>query len=213
MAITFLSEKHNNTTIEPETQEEPKQLQLETVSRDTMGAAIQAFLGISVLITRANAQSAASCPRDSTITGYSSIEVLNSDMESELQNIQAGSAPAEEYTFRLCPETVFDTTTTPLRPVLNNAMFVCGENGERVNGCTFIGGSEQIRFENSAIEGYVLQSMSFMGLSFADFEGNTDLTGASIGAYASSQLTATFSDVAFTVRVFCVTVTHRGKSC
>ncbi|GAX16597.1 hypothetical protein FisN_7Lh329 [Fistulifera solaris] len=40
--------------------------------------------------------------------------------------------------------------------------------------------------------------MSFMGLSFADFEGNTDLTGASIGAYASALLTATFSDVAFT---------------
>jgi hypothetical protein len=132
-------------------------------------------------------------------------------MESELQNIQAGSAPAEEYTFRLCPDTVFDTTTTPLRPLLNNAMFVCGESGKRADGCTFIGGSEQIRFQDSSIEGYVLQSMSFMGLSFADFEGNSDLTGASIGAYASSQLTATFSDVAFTVRVSSVRIMHYDK--
>lgn len=171
-----------------------------------MNTALHALLGFSAIITRANAQSAAPCAGDNAVTGYSSIEVLNSDMETELQKIQDGSAPADEYTFRLCPDTVFDTTTTPLRPVLNNAMFLCGENGDRANSCTLVGGSEQIKFEDSAVEGYVLESMSFMGLSFADFEGNTDLTGTSIGAYASSQLTSIFTNVAFTVRKYIIVV-------
>lgn len=165
-----------------------------------MREALYGLFSFTAILTQVNAQSAAPCPNDSSVIGYSSIEDLNNDMEEELQRIQQGGSPADEYTFRLCPDTVFSTTTAPLRPILNNANFVCGEDGDRSNSCTIIGGSEQIRFEDSTIEGYDLSSMSFMGLSFADFEGNNDLTGTSIGAYATSRLTATFTNVAFTVR-------------
>jgi hypothetical protein len=178
-----------------------------------MSSPVFALVAFLALAQRTTAQqSAKACPRDASVKGYSSIVDINSDMQAELLRISNGNPASDSYTFRLCPNMVFDAST-PLLPVLSNSLFVCGSDGNRDNNCIILGGSEQVRIENSQIENYTIDNLSFMGLSFADFRGNDAMTGTSIAALASAPTSARFMNVAFTVSVasYCdVTRTAHG---
>lgn len=142
------------------------------------------------------------CPRSGKVIGYTSIADMNADMKVEHDRIQAGGTPMSSYTYRLCPNHVFDASEEPLKPLLNNVNFVCGESGSRANNCVVLGGSEQVRIENSDVAGYPIKMLSFMGMTFAGFTANMAGTGTSINALADATTTATFMDVQFTVSVY-----------
>jgi hypothetical protein len=165
----------------------------------TMRPTIQAFVALLALSYRVNAQNTALCPRDETVVGYSSLEDINDDMQTELRRIRQGGVPSDSYTFRLCPSKVFDASTTTLLPVLSNSLFVCGSGGNRNDNCIILGGSEQVRIVDSTLASFPLKRLTFMGITFADFKGNDAATGTCISALANSQTTASFLDVAFTV--------------
>jgi hypothetical protein len=128
---------------------------------------------------------------------YETIGSLNSVMQTELLRIQNGAIPQDAYMYNLCNNTFFDATITPLEPVLNNVMFICGDDGNRLGRCVFAGGSLQVEIVDSTVDTYPLQEINFMGITFSSFESNAFRTGTSIGAYASSVTTATFIDCAW----------------
>jgi hypothetical protein len=125
-------------------------------------------------------------------------------MELELIRIRNGAVPQTTYVYTLCPNTVLDATTTPLRPLLNNAMFVCGADGQRSNRCVILGGTVQVAILDSLVDGYPLQELSFLGLTFSGFVSDdasaANGIGTSIAAMASSVTMATFTDCSWQVR-------------
>jgi hypothetical protein len=64
--------------------------------------------------------------------------------------------------------------------------FVCGANGDPEDDYLLLGGEEQVRIEDSTVDGYLLESLAFVGLSFADFSNSEEMLGSSIAALASS---------------------------
>jgi hypothetical protein len=169
-------------------QEQQKQRQLK---RRIMRRPLHAMLALTALAIPVSTQQAA-C--------FDTLTAINGDMQMELARIRNGGTPEPSYTYNLCPDTFFDATMTTLEPVLDNTMFVCGENGSRLNGCVIIGGNEQIRIQDSSLDGYIIQQLNFIGITFAGFGTSDEMTGASISALASSTTVATFTDVAWQVR-------------
>lgn len=132
---------------------------------------------------------------------FDTIGALNSAMQMELVRIQSGATPEDAYMYNLCTNTFFDAATAILMPVLNNVMFICGNDGSRLGRCVILGGSEQVRIVDSTVDSYPLQELSFMGITFSSFVTNTARSGMSIAAFASSSTTATFSDCSWEVRI------------
>jgi hypothetical protein len=133
---------------------------------------------------------------------FSTIAEINTEMQTELERISGGGTPEDSYTYILCSDTFFDATNTTLVPLLDNANFMCGDDGNRLNGCVILGGTEQVRFQDSNITGYPINQVNFVGITFAGFEQSTaDKVGASIVASASSTTVAKFTDTAWQVRV------------
>jgi hypothetical protein len=131
---------------------------------------------------------------------FDTIGALNSAMQTELVRIQNGATPQDAYMYNLCTNTFFDATSSILEPILNNAMFVCGDDGSRLGRCVILGGSEQVRIVDSTVDSYPLQELIFMGITFSSFVSNSVRTGLSIAAFASASLTATFTDCSWEVR-------------
>jgi hypothetical protein len=155
---------------------------------------VAAAVAFTLLIAfQVTAQSAVDCPNAPGLEGYTSIAAINADMQTELSRIRNGGLPEDSYTFTMCPNLVFDTSSVALLPVLSNSMFVCGEMGDVGDDCVLFGGDEQIRIEDSTVSGYVLERLTFAGLTFADFGGT------SIAALASSTTSATFTNSLWTV--------------
>lgn len=125
---------------------------------------------------------------------FGTLLALNNEMQTELIRIRNGATPNSEYLYNLCPNTFFDTASTALEPVLSNSKFVCGENGSRTDRCVMLGGSTQVRISDSLVEGYPLEELTFMGITFSGFQSNNNRRGSSIAAQASSVTTATFTD-------------------
>ena len=137
------------------------------------------------------------CPNNSSLTGYTSIASLNSDMQMELNRIAAGGAvPTTPYNLILCPGTTFDTSTNILMPTLNNVNIVCGNGGPNMM-CIFDGGNknENVQIQNPSIQGYVLNSVNIEGVTFQNFNGR------SVDLGASAPTTATFKDCTWQVKV------------
>jgi hypothetical protein len=131
---------------------------------------------------------------------FDTIGALNSAMQTELVRIQSGATPEVAYMYNLCTDTFFDAETAILMPVLNNAMFICGNDGSRLGRCVINGGSQQVRILDSTLDSYPLQELSFMGITFSSFKSNTAQSGMSIAAFASSSTMATFTDCSWEVR-------------
>jgi hypothetical protein len=180
------------------------------------------LLAVLLLVVVAVAPLHAQAPPTSTTTAmldcFATLGAMNSAMELELIRIRNGAVPQTTYVYPLCPNTVLDATTTPLRPLLNNAMFVCGADGQRSNRCVILGGTVQVAILDSLVDGYPLQEVSFLGLTFSGFVSDTSAAAAGIGtsiaAMASSVTMATFTDCLWQVRA-CNThdVTCSRESC
>ena len=130
---------------------------------------------------------------------FTTLGAINSEMQTELARIQNGASPQESYVYNMCANTFFDATSEPLQPVLNNAMFVCGDNGSRSNRCVVVGGSQQVMIMDSFVSGYPMQEVHFLGITFSGFETNNQMEGTSIAAFASSATMATFSECTWQV--------------
>lgn len=131
---------------------------------------------------------------------FDTIGALNSAMQTELVRIQSGATPEDSYMYNLCTNTFFDAETAILMPVLNNVMFICGNDGSRLGRCVILGGSQQVLILDSTVDSYPLQELSFMGITFSSFESNSAQSGMSIAAFASSSTMATFTDCSWEVR-------------
>jgi hypothetical protein len=110
------------------------------------------------------------CPSDSSISGYTSIARINEDIDQELSRIESGEPPQELYSLTLCPGT-FDTSSSALLPRLNQASYSCAGTGDVNAGCIFSGGESNVRIEDPEIEGYNVNAMNFMGITFTLFTG------------------------------------------
>jgi len=157
------------------------------------------FLCSLVLAPLVRSQSTVLCASDPSVQGYDSIAALNADMQTELARIADGGLPMDAYLFVLCPRMVLDASMGPLLPVLSDSIFACGGDAMRSSSCIIRGGSEQVRIEDSTLPNYVLQRVSFVGVTFAQFTGNNEAIGASISALASEMTTLQLNQVSFTV--------------
>ena len=118
------------------------------------------------------------CPMNPTLTGYVSIANINRDMQDELNRIAAGGAkPTAPYVMTLCPGVVFDAVGNhTLRPLLNDVEFVCGQSGSVAQNCTIDGGNRQVVVADSTVQGYSINSVTFMGITFNGFQGDSSST-------------------------------------
>ena len=111
------------------------------------------------------------CPSDSNIIGYTTIAAMNADMQTEISRIDGGGdfEDGQTYNMILCPGGTFDTTDEPLLPVLNGAIFSCGEDGNVADGCVVSGGRQNVNIQAPSINNYPLQMISFNGITFEMF--------------------------------------------
>jgi hypothetical protein len=164
-------------------------------------AAVLLLLAMAVVPLHAQAPTTTAEAPAAAVACFATLGAVNSDMELELIRIRNGAPPQTAYMYPLCPNTVFDASLAPLRPLLNNAMIVCGVDGQRSNRCVILGGSVQVAILDSLVDGYPLQELSFMGLTFSGFtSASAGGIGTSIAAMASSVTMATFTDCAWQVR-------------
>ena len=128
------------------------------------------------------------------------IDELNNEMQLEQQRIAEGGTPEGSYTYILCSDTFFDATNATLVPLLDNIMFMCGDDGDRLNNCVILGGTEQVQIQNSNLTGYAINQIGFMGITFAGFEKTDTRQGTSITASASASTVVKFTNTAWQVR-------------
>jgi len=139
---------------------------------------------VCTILSAALAQSRTQeCFGDGSIEGYKTIEDMNLDMEDIVTNGTLDGG----YTFRFCPITRFDVVE-PLRPILNDTLFVCGAGGEE-EGCILSGGTEQVTLEGD------LFNVTFLGMVFQNF------TNTSVSASASGNSTVLFDRCRWSVRI------------
>ena len=134
------------------------------------------------------------CPNAPGVMGYSTLEALNVDMTAELAKIQAGEPAQAPYMFELCPNTIYDTSITPLIPLLSGSVFSCGSVAVPGTSCDLMGGQSQVLIEDPVgIPGYELEMVSFVGISFLGF------TGSAISGGAGSNTTVDVLNARFAV--------------
>jgi hypothetical protein len=110
------------------------------------------------------------CPSDASISGYTSIASINGDIDQEITRIGSGGSPQGLYMLVLCPGT-FDTSSSPLLPRLDQATYSCAGTGNVNEGCILSGGETNIRIDDPGIDGYNVNDMNFMGITFTAFTG------------------------------------------
>jgi hypothetical protein len=125
-------------------------------------------------------------------TGYVTIEAMNVDMQSELDQIRNGRPSQEPYIFVLCPDIVFDLSIEPLRPLLSGSVFTCGLMGNVSLGCEFRGGTDQIIIDATTnITNYNLLSVNLIGIT------HTAFTNSVLSGTATSSTTVDVSSSSF----------------
>ena len=137
------------------------------------------------------------CPQNPNITGYTTINAMNLDMQDELTRIAKGGArPPGGYIMNLCPG-IFDATSGPLTPILDGVVFTCGgPNSPPGALCEINGSAQQVNIGDSTIPGYAINSITFQGITFNGFS-----RGYSINMQASSPTVVTFQNCVWQVRV------------
>jgi hypothetical protein len=139
------------------------------------------------------------CPSgDISEPGYTSIEALTEDMNSEIERIGEGGEPQDSYFLILCPSTTFSTASEALMPILDGVTFSCGESGSITQGCVISGGDTNIRIEDSGVAGYQLEAMNFVGITFEGFTGDSIFSRATARTEAPGVV---FSDCIWQVRL------------
>lgn len=115
---------------------------------------------------------------------------MNTDMQTEIDRIAGGGEFDDDQTYNmvLCPSTTFDTSSDILMPVLNGAIFTCGENGDVADGCVLSGGRENINVQPPTVDNYDLEMITLQGITFEQF------TGVSVTNEANSETNIEFRD-------------------
>ena len=113
--------------------------------------------------------------------GYRTISGIMADQREEQLRIANSGQPNPPYLFNLCAGTEFNefATNTTLIPLLDGATFICGETVSPANVCVFSGGASQVLIEDSAIQGYDIESVNFFGITFSAFSESAVAGGAS----------------------------------
>jgi hypothetical protein len=176
-----------------------------------MGRIFLIFLtatSILCILIPATAQSftrAVPCPNDASISGYTTITALNTDMQNELNRI--GSILPEErdprisYVLRLCPGETFDASVEgPILPVLNNLQIVCGNSDST---CTIAGGETQVSMFEPTVAGYIQENVLIEGIIFEGFT-------LSVSVEASLPAMLSLSKVVWQVGRRCLGISERN---
>lgn len=134
------------------------------------------------------------------LLGYTSVEDLNADMETEFKRVTANGATNSKYSYvlSLCPGQVFDVNEAPIRPVLGDLTILCGDpntDDPDQKPCLIDGGVTQIEIFDSTVEEYVVTNILFKGFTFQNF------TGVSIAAKASPPTVVTFQNSTWLVSI------------
>jgi len=150
------------------------------------------FLLTSGVTGQFQQQNAVPCPDNADIIGYTSVDSLREDMQAETDRIAAGGVPEPSYDFVICPgpTQITFTDNEPLIPTLNRVTIRCGDLAQ---SCFFEGGTEQILIKDSEIDGYPLEEVSIIGMTFSGF------SGAAMTGDASESTRVNIFDSTFTV--------------
>jgi hypothetical protein len=133
--------------------------------------------------------------RDNSL-GYDSIDSLNADIDAEVARIIDGGTPEEAYLYRLCPGSTIMMEGKSLMPKLDGSVFQCGDGGLLADDCRLQGGSDQVIINNSAIPGYSLNDVRFVGVTFTGF------TNSAVSGNALYTTTTTIEDSLINVSSF-----------
>ena len=93
----------------------------------------------------------------SNFSGYSTIDDLNCQIENDWNQVQRGESVPAPPTYILCPNTVFNMTSSVLTLLLSNSLLLCGSDGALSNKCVLT---------NVTVEIQNLDSTSIRGLTF-----------------------------------------------
>lgn len=109
------------------------------------------------------------CPNEPGVSGYETITDLNADMNDELTRIsEGGNPPGGGYTLVLCPGEQFDLTGgNTIRPVIDDVTILCGGGTLPDPECILEGNREQLLYEDSAVVGYTVDSVTMQGVTFS----------------------------------------------
>lgn len=150
------------------------------------------LLGALVPLASAQYDNESDC--DQGGRGYTRVDELNTDILAERARIEGGQDPSDNYSYVLCPNTSFDTSTAPIVPALENMVIGCGENLSSANTCVLVGGENQIRINSFANSDYPVTSVLLQGITFTDY-----IDAAVTGPLANDSTTVTLEDVIFAV--------------
>ena len=126
--------------------------------------------------------------------GYARVDELNADILAERGRIEEGGDPRPSYSYVLCPNTSFDTSTEPIVPALDNMVIGCGTDLSSANTCVLVGGPNQIQIDSFSNSGYPVTSVLLQGITFTDFS-----EAAVTGPNANDSTTVSLEDVIFQV--------------
>ena len=126
-------------------------------------------------------------------TGYATIPDMNADIQREYALILGGKTPEPSYQFVLCPNTDLDGGNETLVPLLDNSMFLCGNDGTS-SGCGISGGEVQVNIGRPVDGTHSVTAVSFVGVDFKGF------SSAAISGDGVKNTTVTISQSSFSVR-------------
>ena len=135
---------------------------------------------------------------DPSLEGYISIEDLNADIADEFARVVSELTPLDSYEMILCPDANFDTSASPIFPLLDGMTFRCGGDGSIDPVCSISGGEIQVQVNDISVSGlpdYKMTSVNFEGLTFTGF------TDTSVVVAAQRSAVATLTDITWQVRM------------
>ena len=135
---------------------------------------------------------------DPLLEGYISIDDLNADIADEFARVSSELTPLDSYEMILCPDAAFDTSTSPIQPLLNGMTFRCGGDDSIDPFCSISGGEIQVQVNDISVSGlpdYEMTSVNFEGLTFTGF------TDTSVVLAAQRSAVATLTDITWEVRL------------
>ena len=143
------------------------------------------------------------CTLAREVQGYNSLDDLNNDIRDYYDAFggSGSSQQQQQVVLSLCPGRTFDTSQTPLRPILNNMFLMCGDTNVNIdiNPCKLDGGNIQLLIDDplgsSSSASRQPRSLDFYGITFQNFNG-------AILASASAPTIATFTNCIWRVS-FC----------
>jgi hypothetical protein len=174
----------------------PKSMNRRRRGKRTMKRLLPSGLLLASILQTCDAQTDAftrqlECPNDTSLTGYTNVPDINLDMADELTRIAGGGdPPGEGYDLILCPGEDFSVAGgNRFRPVIDGVKISCGGPDSVNPECIVDASREQVIIEDSTVDGYTTNSVTFERITFDSFQ-----RGLSVTLAASKPTVATFTD-------------------